>query len=363
MKRIERKDGRKGRMEDWKIGPPSFHPSNLPFLRFIQDKRFLSSFAPLLSCFRYVLLWWILIFDGSGLLVCTDPEMAFKNTPSVVAAEQMSDGTFNAERAFADLKKQCDFGPRVPGSIAHQKTQAYLFAELKKLAQEVALQPFEFRQGNKTIQMNNILARFGGDGSGKILLAAHWDTRPFADQDANPANRNTPILGANDGASGVAVLLEIARVLKSKPPPQPVIIALFDGEDYGRDVSNMFLGSTHFAQNMGRWRADYGILLDMVGDRNLELPMEQNSWNADRELTEAIWGRAQKMGLSAFQRRLGPAIMDDHLPLIRAGVPTVDIIDFDYPHWHTVEDTPDKCSPDSLGIVGQLVLSIIYSGL
>ena len=285
------------------------------------------------------------------------------SSPTTLAKETFSDGTFNAKRAFAYLEKQCEFGPRVPGTTAHQEAGVYLFAELEKYADAVVFQPFEFRHQGKTIQMKNILARFGEDSGGKILLAAHWDTRPFADRDPDPANRNTPILGANDGASGVAVLLEVARVLKSKPPPTQVIIVLFDGEDYGRTASTMFLGSTYFAQNMGGWKADFGILLDMVGDRVLALPMERYSWNAARDLTEAIWRRAEELGFSAFQRRLGPAIMDDHLPLIRSGVPTIDIIDFDYPHWHTVEDTPDKCSAESLDIVGRLVLDIIYSGL
>lgn len=294
---------------------------------------------------------WFFLWNLLGILCCG------------VVKEALSDPTFNAKHAFAYLEKQCEFGPRVPGTTIHQETGAYLFAELEKYADEVAFQPFEFRDQDKTVQMNNILARFGDDSGEKILLAAHWDTRPFADQDPDPANRHTPIVGANDGASGVAVLLAVARVLKSKPPPIQVIITLFDGEDYGRTVSSMFLGSTHFAQNMGRWKADFGILLDMVGDQTLTLPMERYSWNAARDLTEAIWQRAEELGLPAFQRRLGPAIMDDHLPLIQAGVPTIDIIDFDYPYWHTVADTPDKCSAESLEIVGRLVLDIIYSGL
>ena len=302
-------------------------------------------------------------FGPDGLSVSTYAESDAGRSSSTLAEQTLGDGTFNAKRAFAYLEKQCEFGPRVPGTTAHKETQAYLFTELKRYADEVALQPFEFRDQDRTVRMNNILARFGKDSGEKILLAAHWDTRPFADRDPDPANRNTPILGANDGASGVAVLLEVARVLKSKPPPIEVIIVLFDGEDYGRTVSTMFLGSTHFAQNMGRWKADFGILLDMVGDRTLELPMEGYSWNAARDLTEAIWRRAAELGLPAFERRLGPAIMDDHLPLIQSGVPTIDIIDFNYPHWHTVEDTPDKCSAESLDIVGRLVLDIIYSGL
>ena len=314
----------------------------------------------------WFLLWSLLgiIFFGSdGFLVYTYAESDADSSPSTLVEETFSDGTFNAKRAFAYLKKQCEFGPRVPGTTIHQETGVYLFKELEKYADAVVFQPFEFQHQDRTIEMNNILARFGKGSGGKILLAAHWDTRPFADRDPDPVNRNTPILGANDGASGVAVLLEIARVLKSRPPPTQVIIVLFDGEDYGRTVATMFLGSTYFAKNMGRWEADFGILLDMVGDRSLELPMEGYSWNAARDLTEAIWRRAEELGLPAFLRRLGPAIMDDHLPLIQAGVPTINIIDFDYPHWHTVEDTPDKCSAESLEIVGRLVLDIIYSGL
>ena len=311
-------------------------------------------------------LWSVLgviHFDPDGLSVYTYAEPDTASSSSRSAEATVNDATFNAKRAFAYLEKQCEFGPRVPGTTAHQETQVYLVTELEKYADEVALQPFEFRHQNRTVQMNNILAHFGENLGANILLAAHWDTRPFADRDPNPANRNTPILGANDGASGVAVLLEVARVLKSKPPPIEVIIVLFDGEDYGRTVSTMFLGSTHFAQNMGGGKADFGILLDMVGDRTLELPMEGYSWNAARDLTEAIWRRAEELSLPAFQRRLGPAIMDDHLPLIQAGIPTINIIDFDYPYWHTVEDTPDKCSAESLEIVGRLVLDIIYSGL
>ena len=302
-------------------------------------------------------------FGLAGLSVYTHAESDANSSPSALVEDTSSDRTFNAKRAFAYLEKQCEFGPRVPGTTIHEETAAYLFAELEKYADEVVFQPFEFQHQDRTIQMNNILARFGDDSRGTMLLAAHWDTRPFADRDPDPVNRNAPILGANDGASGVAVLLEVARVLKSRPPPIEVIIVLFDGEDYGRTVATMFLGSTHFAKNMDGWEADFGILLDMVGDRSLELPMEGYSWNAARNLTEAIWRRAEELGLPAFQRRLGPAIMDDHLPLIQAGLPTINIIDFDYPHWHTVEDTPDKCSPESLEIVGRLVLDIIYSGL
>lgn len=271
--------------------------------------------------------------------------------------------TFSAQRAFAMLEKQCEFGPRPPGSAAHRETQNYLFTELQKYTNSAALQPLEYKVGTQTLHLNNILAEFGPRHGETVLLAAHWDTRPIADHDPKPENRETPILGANDGASGVAVLLELARVFKTHPPPRRVVIVLFDGEDYGRTADDMFIGSRFFARNLGKWKPDYGILLDMVGDKDLTLPIEANSWNANRAFTAAIWNRAAALGLAPFQQRLGPAIMDDHVPLIKVGIPMVDIIDFDYPYWHTIEDTVDKCSPKSLEVVATLVISVVYDGL
>ena len=277
---------------------------------------------------------------------------------------------FDSNQAFDFLKKQCEFGPRPPNSEAHRKTRDYLFAELKKHTDTVTLQPYTSEVDTHstppervTLRMNNIIAEFGNDDSDTLLLAAHWDTRPCADKDPNPDNQREPILGANDGASGVAVLLEVARILKEVPPPRRVIIVLFDGEDYGKTSEHMFLGSRYFAKNMGKWKPDYGILLDMIGDKDLQIPIELFSWNANREYADAIWRRAQKLGLAPFQYKLGYAIMDDHVPLIKAGIPMVNIIDFDYPHWHTLKDTVDKCSPKSLEVVGKLVINIIYEGL
>ena len=179
---------------------------------------------------------------------------------------------FDAQRAFELLKKQCEFGPRPPGSPAHRETQNYLFTELEKYANNVQLQPHQYKVNGITLQLNNILAEFGALGGETLLLAAHWDTRPFADRDPKRENQDKPILGANDGASGVAVLLEIARVLKQRPPPRRVIIVLFDGEDYGRSVDNMFIGSRFFAQNLGKWRPDYGILPGHGGRQGFEYP-------------------------------------------------------------------------------------------
>ena len=277
---------------------------------------------------------------------------------------------FDSNRAFNILKRQCEFGPRPPDSEAHRKTRDYLFTELKKYSDTVTLQPYTsdvdtntIPPQRKTLHMNNIIAEFGSSHSETLLLAAHWDTRPCADRDPNRDNQREPILGANDGASGVAVLLEIARILKETPPPRRIIIVLFDGEDYGKTTDQMFLGSRYFAKNMGKWKPDYGILLDMIGDKDLQIPIERYSWDANPEFANAIWQRAENLGLAPFKRKLGPAVMDDHVPLIKAGIPMVNIIDFDYPHWHTLEDTVDKCSPKSLEIVGKLVVNIIYEGL
>ena len=310
------------------------------------------------------------LYCGVFSITCAESDSDKRNTESSgsthnnVSTVREANIAFDARRAFDLLEKQCAFGPRPPGSAAHSETQNFLFTELQKYANSVALQPHQYKTKTTTLHLNNILAEFGPPTSAEtLLLAAHWDTRPFADRDPKPENRDKPILGANDGASGVAVLLEIARVLKEHPPPRRVVIVLFDGEDYGRTVADMFIGSRFFARNLGKWKPDYGILLDMIGDKDLAIPIERYSWNANRGYTEAIWQRAATLGLAPFQSRLGDAIMDDHIPLIEVGIPMVNIIDFTYPYWHTVEDTVDKCSPKSLEVVARLVISIIYDGL
>ena len=318
---------------------------------------------------RRFLLFLTYLCCGVLSIACAEPDPEHRNiaprdaTHASVGTAREANAAFSAQRAFVMLEKQCEFGPRPPGSAAHKETQNYLFTELQKYANNAALQPLEHKIGTQTLHLNNILAEFGQPSGETLLLAAHWDTRPIADHDPKPENRETPILGANDGASGVAVLLELARVFKAHPPPRRVVIVLFDGEDYGRTADDMFIGSRFFARNLGRWKPDYGILLDMVGDKDLTLPIEANSWNANRAFTTAIWNRAATLGLAPFQQRLGPAIMDDHVPLINVGIPMVDIIDFDYPYWHTIEDTVDKCSPKSLEVVATLVISVVYDGL
>lgn len=266
---------------------------------------------------------------------------------------------FAAERAWRDLVAQCEFGPRPPGTTAHAACLRWLTEQLYLSADAVQLQSFTVNVRGEQLPLTNLVATFNPEGDRHIMLCAHWDTRPIADRDSDPANRGKPILGANDGASGVAVLLEIARALRERPPSQRVTIVLFDGEDYGPDPDAMFLGSRFFAARYEGPPVTWAVLVDMVGDRDLRLPKERLSLAHAPEVVERIWRAAARAGCAAFVDEPGPAVIDDHVFLLRAGIPCIDVIDFDYPHWHTLADTRDKCSPDSLAQVGRALLRAI----
>lgn len=276
---------------------------------------------------------------------------------------------FDGERAFRFLLQQVSFGPRNPNSTGHQQCLEYFQVTLRALADEVEMQEFTHRgYGGEKLRLTNVIARFRPELQSRMILCAHWDTRPRADQDSDPTRRNEPILGANDGASGVAVLLEIATLLKATPPPIGVDIVLFDGEDYGREGDHAFylLGSKHFARNIpAGYTPRFGILLDMVGDASLEIPREDYSVKYAPDIVELIWSTARELGRSEFVERPGMPVIDDHLPLNEVGIKTVDLIDFQYPdqshsYWHTHNDTPDKCSAASLEAVGSVVTHILY---
>lgn len=266
---------------------------------------------------------------------------------------------FNSARAFQDLRRQCAFGPRVPGSHAHATCADWLAGQLRAAGARVERQRFTRLVEGKRLPLINLIATWNPNQRGHVLLCAHWDSRPRAERDPDPGKRGHPILGANDGASGVAVLLEIARALKSKPPACRVTIVLFDGEDYGTTAEGMFLGSREFAARYRGPRVDWAALLDMVGDRDLRLPKERGSLRRAPRVVDRIWQAAARAGSAAFVEEVGPAVLDDHLPLLARGIPCVDVIDFDYPFWHTTADTPDQCSPGSLGQVGRALLQAL----
>jgi glutaminyl-peptide cyclotransferase len=276
---------------------------------------------------------------------------------------QANSPDFDSARAFDLLRKQCDFGPRPPGTPAHEKCRDYLLSELSTYASSAELQSFEHVRSGKTYKFANVIGKFGKSGTPAILLCAHWDTRPTADQELEPADQKKPILGANDGASGVAVLLELARMFHERPPAVPVTIVLFDGEDFGPKEGDMFLGAKHFASTLKKPTGyRYGILLDMIGDKGLGIYKEWNSVSAAGDVVDRIWSAARSLGHgSAFIDQTKYTISDDHVPLIRAGLPCVDVIDFDYAYWHTLSDTVDKCSPKSLQTVGETIAKVVYS--
>lgn len=268
---------------------------------------------------------------------------------------------FDKSKAWDHLTKQVEFGPRFPGSSGHRNTAQYLIKELEKTCDKVYTQDFQHRwsMNNKVVRMRNIIGEYNwGKAPVNVLLLAHWDTRPTADMEPNSSRSRQPILGANDGASGVAVLLELMRVLKENKTPVGIMILLTDGEDLGPDLDEMFLGATHFSHNLPTPRPDYGILLDMVGDKDLRIPVELNSKVASGEVVDAFYAHAKAIGMAeTFPKTDGEYISDDHIPIIQAGIPTIDLIDFTYEPWHTLEDTVDKCSPESLEKVGRTLES------
>jgi len=194
------------------------------------------------------------------------------------------------------------------------------------------------------------------------MLCAHWDCRPRSENDPDSSKRNLPVAGANDGASGTAILLELGRLFKENPPPIGVDIILFDGEDWGLNgkQTGWFLGSTFFAENLGGYRPRAGILLDMVGDKDLAIYREGYSDKYASEINDYIWKVAGEIGAAAFKNSVKPTVSDDHVPLLSHGIRAIDIIDFEYPSWHTQGDTPDKCSPGSLREVGDVLVAAIY---
>ncbi|MBN2033832.1 MAG: M28 family peptidase [Deltaproteobacteria bacterium] len=284
------------------------------------------------------------------------------------AAQSMP--AFKGKDAFAYLIKQTDFGPRNPNSRGHTECLKFLYDSLCRSADSVRLQHFTHTgYENEELWLTNVIASFRPEFKERILFCAHWDTRPRAERDTNIMRKNQPILGANDGASGVAVLLHLADLMKISPPPVGVDIVLFDGEDYGveGDLSNYLLGSRFFVRKkVADYQPRFGILLDMVGDKFLQIFKEQNSLHFAPQIVELVWEKARELGITQFSPQTGHAIFDDHIPLNEAGIRAVNLIDFNYPDeshrfWHTHKDVPENCSPESLQAVGVVITGILYS--
>ena len=284
------------------------------------------------------------------------------------AARAAEPATFSGERAFAHLETVCRLGPRASGSTAMQRQREMLVAHFRAAGATVSGQGFQVRdrRTGQPVRMENLLVEWHPDRRDRVLIGAHYDTRPFPDRD--PVDPRGIFLGANDGASGVALLMELARAMPAIDGPVGVDFVLFDGEEYVFTARDPYcLGSNFFARQYvadgqaGRRSHQYrcGVVVDMVADGNLEIWQEQHSvsWPDTRPVVESIWEVAGRMKVRQFVPRPLHTVEDDHVPLrMIARIPTCDIIDFDYPQWHTIDDTPARCSAESLEAVGSVLL-------
>ncbi len=280
---------------------------------------------------------------------------------SVLLADNFS---FDAYRAFSYLEKQVNFGPRVPGSPGQLVCRDWLIEESEATADTVIVQQFKAYRpdNNTTVDAYNIIARFNPENTKRVMLSTHWDTRPISDKDF--VYYNTPVPGANDGASGTAVLLELMKHIENINPNLGIDIVFWDAEDMGIAGNGKYFcqGAEYYAENPLLPLPEKGILIDMIGDSDLKLPIEANSMKYAPELVNEVWDIAKKLGYGhIFQKQVGPEVYDDHVPLnIKAGIPTIDIIDFHYHYkgkniWHTPRDLPSHCSPQSLKYIGDVL--------
>lgn len=281
--------------------------------------------------------------------------------------ESVAPPVFDGQRAMEHISEQVSFGPRVPGSEAWEKCREYYTKFFDSLGLSVDSQVFEFFDpySKETLPLVNLSAIIEGQNQDEpgILLAAHWDSRPRTDYAVDKSLSDMPIDGANDGASGVAVLMELAGLLANQPPPFRVELLLLDGEDWGKpgDLDYYLLGSREFSRRGIRGKYRFAIVLDMIGDKDQQIYREGYSEQYHPELNDMVFGLAQKFNITTFHDSVKYHVIDDHLPLNSGGVPAIDLIDFDYPYWHTEFDTPDKCSSESLENVGRLITHIIYN--
>ncbi|MBO6025444.1 MAG: M28 family peptidase [Bacteroidales bacterium] len=327
----------------------------------------------------------VLILIAAALFLAACDDTNNPNTPNE-PKKTVTVPSFNADSAYQFVAKQTNFGPRVPETQAHADCAEWLTAKLGEYADTVIVQDFRAKLFNgKGIDGQNIVGVFHPEAKKRIVLCAHWDSRPFADHDPDEANIHTPIDGANDGASGVGVLLECARLFKAQPLPERlgIDIVFFDLEDYGPHVDDAekyyddavnywALGSQYWSKHphVYGYKAYYGILLDMVGGPNPNFQKEYYSQGYAASVCNKIWRKAFDLGYrSYFSNELGAPISDDHLPMNEiADIPTIDIIDLQpesinecFPDvWHTLNDNIENIDKSTLGMVGNVLLHVLY---
>jgi len=271
---------------------------------------------------------------------------------------------FNGQAAFGYVQQQLAFGPRVPNTPGAQKMGDWLESQLRQRADTVVVQAFTQRTSKGVnLRLRNFIARFRPQATDRVLFLAHWDTRPKADKSANLGQQQLPVPGANDGASGVAVLLGVADALKARAPLVGVDLLFVDGEDWGdfSDSTETLLGARYFAAHLPPgYTTLYAVLFDMVGDKDLQFLQEGYSVSRAPEVVQRVWDTAKSLGYGrVFAPTAGEALTDDHVPLQQAGIHAIDVIDFTFPYHHTTEDTIDKVSAASLQIVGDVAVALV----
>lgn len=304
---------------------------------------------------------------GHGAATSTDNETSTEAVATTTASERQA---FDGNGALDLTRQQCNFGPRVPGTQAHAKCADWLISTLKQSCDTVILQTGTVQTATEgKIGIKNIIGVINPDASQRLLLLAHWDTRPWADNDPDPANHSKPVMGANDGASGVGVLLQLARQLKADSTTLGIDILLVDAEDMGEDDNedSWGLGTQYWVQHphVQGYKPLFGILLDMVGAQNATFTREYYSMQYAGGFVDLVWNNAAG---NHFINAQGGAVTDDHVFVNRGGIPCVDIIDMRSdtgtgfcPEWHTLSDTMDGISATTLGEVGQTLLNVISS--
>ncbi len=279
---------------------------------------------------------------------------------------------FNGPAAFTYLEAQVNFGYRIPGTEAHARTAAWLDSMVHARAESVIVQAWDHStSGGKVLPLRNFIARFNPAATERILFLAHWDTRPISDNPKYTGDKTHPVPGANDGASGVAVLLGMADALKAHPPSVGVDLLFVDGEDYGDfhapSPDDVLIGSRYYAQHQAPGpRPLYAVLFDLVADKDLKIYQEGNSLLGTPDVVELVWDIAREAGHGqVFVPRAGPTLIDDHVELQKVGIKAIDVVDFEYPvgpdnlYWHTPADTIDKVSAASLQVVGDVGMALV----
>jgi glutaminyl-peptide cyclotransferase len=291
--------------------------------------------------------------------------------PAASAGRSGPRTAFSGEAALGYVREVMAFGPRVPGTEGHRRAGEWIAAEMRERADTVVLQEWTHRTAaGASLPMRNVLARFRPTATERVLYVTHWDTRPISESALDSAQRNTPVPGANDGGSGVGLFLALGDVLKRTPPAVGVDLLFVDGEDYGNfaDHEDVFIGSTYFADNLpaADYRPLFGVVWDMIADRDLQLYYEVNSFEQAPEVVARVWRTAQELGYGQyFIQQPKHRVEDDHIPLLRKGLRVIDVIDFDYgpdstrTYHHTPEDTIDKISAGSLQVVGDVATKLV----